>query len=103
MTPKSSRAHAEHGRAVHLRLTTDEVRLLRMQVFAVLVLPGLFRVIAVVEEDGLGVPVQLFLRHERATLKNQYVLVGLGQVQCKRSAACSRANDNRVVLGGHAH
>ena len=92
------RAHAKHCGAVHLGLPAYEVGLLRMQVLAFLVLPDLFGVIPVVEKNGGGVPVQLFLRHEGAALQYQDVLAGLGEMESEGSAAGSRADDNCVVV-----
>jgi hypothetical protein len=55
-----------------------------VQVLAVFVLPDFFGVIAVVEENGRGVPVELFLRHERPALKDENFLAGLREVQRER-------------------
>jgi len=63
--------HAEHRRAIYFRLPAHVICLLGMQQLAILILPGLFRVIPVIEEDGRRVPVQFFLRQERAALENQ--------------------------------
>ena len=89
-------AHAEHGRAVHFGLAAHEIRLLRVELLAVFILPGFLGVIAVVEEDRGGIPVELFLRQEGAALQDQDLLAGLGEVQGERSAARSGADDNRV-------
>ena len=62
-------AHAKHGCAVDLCLSAYKVGLLRVQVFAIFILPGFFGVIAVIQENGRGVPVQFFLGHERAALR----------------------------------
>jgi hypothetical protein len=96
-------AHAEHGGPVDLCLPTNEISLLRVQRFAVLVLPGLFGVVAVVEEDCGRVPVELLLRHEGAALQNEDVFACLGQVQSQRSATRSSADHNRVVFAWHIH
>jgi hypothetical protein len=72
--------HAEHGGAVDFGLPSDEVGLLRVKFPAFLVLPCLFGVVSVVEKDGGGVPVELFLRHEGAALKNEDFLAGLGEL-----------------------
>ncbi len=81
--------HAEHGCAIDLSLAADEVRLLRVKRLVVLVVPGFFRVVAVFEEDGGGIPVELFLRHEGATLEDKNAFACLGQVESERAAACA--------------
>ncbi len=95
--------HAEHRRAVDLGLAAHEVCLLGMEWLPILVLPGLFGVVAVVQEDGGSVPVELLLRHEGAALKNEDVLSRLGQVQSQRSASRPAADHNRVVFAWHIH
>ena len=90
--------HAEHRGAVDLGLATHEIRLLGMERFAVLVLPGLFGVVTIVEENGGRVPVELLLRHEWTALQNENVLARLGQMQSQRSASRSGTNDNRVIF-----
>ena len=72
-----------------------------MQVVAVFILPRLFGVITVVDEDGGCVPVELFLRQERTALDDQDIFAGTGKMQRKRSAARPGSNDDRVVLRGH--
>ncbi len=54
--PEVFRSHAEHGRAIDLGLASDEISLLGMQVFSVLVLPSLFGVIPVVNKDRVAYP-----------------------------------------------
>ncbi len=49
---KILRPHAEQGSPINLGLPSDEVGLLRMQLSSVLVLPGLFRMVAVVEKTA---------------------------------------------------
>jgi hypothetical protein len=93
------RPHAEHGRPVDLGLAADEVGLLRVQVFAVLVVPGL---VAILQEDGGGRPVELLLRQEGTALEDENALAGLGQPQRERTAAGAGSDDDRVVGIGHA-
>jgi hypothetical protein len=45
---KVFRAHAKHGCTVHFGLSAHEVRLLRVQVIAILILPDFFGVLSVV-------------------------------------------------------
>src|ERR1700690_4274285 len=49
---KIFRAHAEHGGAEHFGLSSHEVRLLRVQLLTVFVLPDFFGVITVVEKNS---------------------------------------------------
>ncbi len=95
--------HAEHGRPVNLGLPTHEIGLLGVERFAVLILPGLFGVVAVVQEDCRRVPVELFLRHEGAALQNEDVFACLGQMQSQRSSTRPSANHNRVIFVWHIH
>ena len=90
-------AHAEHGGAVDLGLAADEVGLLGMERLAVLVLPDFGGVVAVVEEDGGGIPVEFFLGEEGAALEDEDALAGAGEVEGEGSAACSGADDDCVV------
>jgi hypothetical protein len=100
---KVSGPHAEHRGAVDFGLAAHEIRLLGMQWFAVLILPGFFGVVAVVEEDRGRVPIKLLLRHERAALQNEDVLAGLGEVQGQCSATRPGANHDRIKIVCHAH
>ena len=99
---KIFRAHAEHGGAEHFGLSAHEVRLLRVQFLTVFVLPDFFGVIAVVEKNGGGVPVELFLRHEGPPLKDKNLLAGPREVQRESSAPRSGADDDCVVSYRHA-
>jgi hypothetical protein len=76
--PKVLGAHAKHRRSIDLGLASHEIGLLRVERLAVLILPGLFGVIAVVQKDSGSVPVELLLRHERAALQDENVLARLG-------------------------
>jgi hypothetical protein len=95
-------AHPEHGSAVDLGLPSDKIGLLGMKFLSLLILPDLLCVIAIVEKDSGGVPVEFFLWHEGTTLKNQDLLACLGEVKSKRSTACSSADDDRVVFDCHS-
>jgi hypothetical protein len=95
--------HAKHGSAVDFGLAAHKVRLLRMERFAVLVLPGFLGVVAIVEENGGRIPVEFFLGHERAALEDEDFLPRLGQVQGQRSPSRPSANHNRVEFLRHAH
>ena len=94
------RTHAKHGRAVDLGLATDEVGLLRMEVFAVFILPDFLGVIAVLEEDGGGGLVELFLREKGAALKDQDGFASPREMEGEGAAAGSGTDDDGVVDGG---
>ena len=93
--------HAKQGRAVHFCLSAYKIGLLRVQVFAVFILPGFFGVISIIEENSGGVPVELFLRHERAPLQDENVLAGLSQVESEGSTARAGSDNDCVVLSRH--
>src|SRR5271168_2897885 len=63
-------AEAEESGAVDLGLATDVVGLLRMKRLIVFVEPHVGGVIAIVEKDCASVPVEFFLRQERAALED---------------------------------
>ncbi len=94
-------AHAEHGGTVDLGLATDEVGLLGMEVFAIFVLPDFLGVVAVLEEDGGGGPVEFFLREEGAALEDEEGLAGAREMEGEGAAAGSGPDDDGVVDGGH--
>ena len=94
-------AHAEEGGAVDLGLATDVVGLLRVQGLVVFVVPGFGGVVAVLEEDGGGVPVEFFLGKEGAALEDEDALAGAGEVEGEGSAASAGADDDCVVWIGH--
>jgi hypothetical protein len=73
-----------------------------MERLVVLIVPGFLGVVSVFEEDRGGVPVQLFLRHKGAALKDEDALAGLREMERERAAACAGANDDCVVRIRHA-
>src|ERR1700757_1268233 len=95
------RAQAEEGSAINLRLAADEVGLLGVEGFVVLVEPDIFSVVVVVEEDGGSVPVSFFLREKRASLKNENALACLREMKGEGPAARSSSDDDYVVGVGH--
>ena len=101
MTPKSSARMRNMRRAVDFRLSAYKVGLLWVQVLAIFIQPGFLGVIAVIEENGGGVPVQFFLRHERTALQDENILAGLSQVESKRSTAGAGSDNDCVVLSRH--
>jgi hypothetical protein len=94
-------AEAEESGAVDLSLAAYEVGLLGMEWLVVLVEPDIFGVVAIVEEDGGGVPVKFFLREEWTAFEDEDALAGLGEMQGEGSATGSGSDDDGVVLGGH--
>src|SRR5580658_7146007 len=95
--------HAKHSGAEDFGLAAHEIRLLGMQWFAVLILPGFFGVVAVVQEDRGCVPIKLLLRHEGAALQNEDLLAGLGEVQGQCSTTRPSADHDRIKVVCHAH
>ena len=84
-------AQTVQGCAVHLRGAADEVVDLRLECPPVGVVPGVRRDVAVVDEDGLRVPVQRFPFQPVAALENQDALPGrrqLSEPACRRLRRC---------------
>ena len=94
-------AHAEERGAVDFGLTTDVVGLLRVEGLVVLVVPGFGGVVAVVEEDGGGVPVEFFLGEEGAALEDEDALAGAREMKGQGSTASACADDDCVVWIRH--
>ena len=92
----------EQDRAVDLGVAADVVVLLGGEGLAggsVGPLPGVG--VALVQPDGLGVPVLHLARHEAAALQQQHPLPGGGERVGQGAAAGSRADDDDVVVVGH--
>ena len=94
-------AHAEEGGAVDLGLASDVIGLLGVEGLVVFVAPGFGGVVAVVEEDGGGVPVEFFLGKEGTALEDEDALAGAGEVEGEGSAASAGADDDCVERIGH--
>src|SRR5262249_46011324 len=62
-------AQTEQGSAVKFRIATDVVIRMRMELFAVLVVPHLFRLVLSFEVHGAGIPVIFFARNIAAAFK----------------------------------
>jgi len=90
-------AKAEHGGTVDLGLASDIVSLLRVERLALLILPDLFGVVAIFEEDGGGIPVELFLREKRAAFKDEDVFACTGEMEGERAASGSSADDDCIA------
>lgn len=95
-------AHAEESCAVDLGLTAYVIGLLRMEGFVVFVVPGFGGVVAVIEEDCGGAPVELLLGKEGAALQDEDALAGACEVKSEGSAASAGADDDCVVWICHS-
>ncbi len=69
-----------------------------MQIFSILIPPGLFRVVSVVEKNGGRIPVELFLWKKRSSFQDQQLLPGAGQLKGESPAPSARADDNYFVM-----
>src|SRR6185369_6112936 len=89
---------------VELGVPADVVVRARMELAAVLVIPGVRRVVAVLDEDGPSVPVLLLTRHKVAALQEQDTEAGWREPGGKRPATRASPDDGDVVLviGRHA-
>ena len=94
-------AQTVQGRTVHLRGAADEVVNLRLEWLAVGVVPDIRRDVAVVDEDGLRVPVQRFTFQPVAALENQDALPGRREMARQRAASRAAADDDDVVVLRH--
>ena len=91
---------AEQRGAVHLGVAAHPVPGAGMQRLAVLVLPHLGGVVAVLQEHLRGAPVLLLARQESAALQDQDALAGLGQTMRDGAATRAGSDDDEVVVGG---
>src|ERR1700733_11506157 len=94
-------AEAEECGAVDFGLAAHVVGLLGMEGLVLLVDPDIFGVIAVVEEDGGGIPVEFFLWQKSAALEDEDALPCLGQMKRQCAASRSSSDDDDVVLVVH--
>src|SRR6516162_10487859 len=86
----------QHG-AVHLGIAADPVMDARLERLAVLVMPSLARLVAVLGEHGLRAPVFPLARQVIAAFEDQDALARRGQAVSKRAAAGAAADDDHVV------
>jgi len=94
-------AETKESCTVDFGLAADEVGLLGMERFVVLVEPDVFGVVAVVDEDGGGVPVEFFLREKWAAFKDEDALSCLREMKGESPSAGSGPDDDGVVLIWH--
>ena len=91
-------AQAVQRGAVELRGAADAVVHLRLERLAVLVVPGVRRHVAVVDEHVVGLPVLRLARQPVAALEQQDALARRGEVADERAAAGAAADDDDVVV-----
>ena len=84
--------------AVELRRAAHEVVDLRLERLALVVVPGVLRDVAVVDEHVLGKPVLRLAREPVAALQQQDPLARRRQVPCERAAAGTGSDDDHVVV-----
>ena len=94
------RAQAIERRAVELGRPAHEVVHLRLECLALVVVPGVRRDVAVVDEDVRGAPVLRLAREPVASLEQQDPLAGRGEPLHERAAARAAA-DHDHVIGAH--
>src|SRR5262249_10106281 len=87
-------AHPQQPGPVEFGIAADEVVYARMERAALLVVPGFLGLVLVVDENGLAIPVVVLPRQIAATLEQQDLLAGRGQLVCERAAARTRAYDD---------
>ena len=91
-------AQAIERRAVELRRAADAVVHLRLERVAVVVVPGVGRDVAAVDEDVGGRPVLRLARQPVAALEQEDALARRGQAVHERSAARTAADHDDVVV-----
>src|SRR6516164_898016 len=95
-------AQAQQDGAVHLGVAADPVMDARVERLAVLVMPGLTRLVAVLGEHGVRTPVFSLARQVIAAFEDQDALARWGEPVGERAAAGAAADDDYVVtLSGH--
>src|SRR6516162_4130994 len=91
-------AEAEKDRAVELRVAADEILLVGLECFAVLLVPELVGQVAVLPEDLAAVPVLWLPRQVAAALDHQDPLAGRREPVRERTPASAGADDNHVIV-----
>src|SRR5215469_16844537 len=89
-------AQAEQRRAVEFGVAADPIIRVRMEVFSIAVLPGLFRCVLALDIDGARAPIVLFTGHVIASLQNKNALARRGDAIGQSAASCSAADNNDV-------
>src|SRR5439155_22335538 len=90
-------AQAEEHGTLLFRIAADVIIFVWMEGFAVLVVPGFFRVVLRVEIYGPRAPVIFLARHIVAALEQQDFLAGWREL-VSQSAAARAGSDNDYVV-----
>src|SRR5258708_23673001 len=94
-------AQAKQRRAVHLGIAAHPIVDPGMERAAILAVPGLFRLILCVEEDGGGIPIFSFTRQKGAAFQKQDPLAARREPMRERTSPRTRPDaDNAVTLAG---
>ena len=94
-------AEPEQDRPVDLRVAPDEVLRVRLEGGAVLVVPGLARDVAVLQEHLARVPVLGLAGEVAAALEQQDALARRSEPVSERASSRAGADDDHVVVVGH--
>src|SRR6516164_5181409 len=95
-------AQAQQHGTVHLGVAADPVMDARLKRVAVLVVPSLASLVAVVSEHRLGAPVFPLARQIVAAFEDQDALARWSEPVSKRAAAGAAADDDHVItFSGH--
>jgi hypothetical protein len=91
-------AHAKQRCTVELRGAAHEVVRPWLKGFAAVVIPGVLRDIAVLEEDRVDIPVLFLARQKGAALQEQNAFARGRQTVRQCAAAGARANDDHIIV-----
>src|SRR5215813_7948515 len=96
-------AQTKESSAVELRVTTNEIIGVRMKFPTFAVSPRLFRVVFSFEVYSAGAPIVFFTRNVIAALEKNNLLARRREAVSKCASACTRADDDYVVMiiSGH--
>src|SRR6516165_9251659 len=91
-------AQAEQRRTIELRVSTHVVIRVGMEFFAIFVLPLFLGLIFAYHVYRVAVPILFLAIHVVTALDEKNSFAGWSKPVSKRSAACSAADDDHVVL-----
>src|SRR5713101_2326999 len=89
--------------AVEFRVAADVVVRVRVQLFAVFVLPLFFRLILAFDVDRAAVPVVLLAVHVVAAFEQKNAFAGRSQLVGERAATRAGPDDDHIVLSCRFH